>query len=144
MKHIYRAVMSVMLLLSVQTAAVADNVSYMDTEQFVSLFFDEEQTSFRYNDTLPCIIDFYTTWCGPCKMLAPVMSELSDKYAGKVRFYKMDTERERPVAAFLSINSIPQLLFVPVGGKPQMLKGFRPKEVLEAVIDEYLLEEKEY
>ena len=139
MKTLSKLLLSAIFLTAPLLTLHADNVKYLTTEEFMKLFLNEERTEFRYNDTVPCIIDFYTTWCGPCKMLAPVMATLSDQYKGKVRFYKMDTEKELTVAAMFGINSIPQIFFVPLNNKPQMLKGYRTQEVLEAIINEYLL-----
>ena len=72
-------------------------------------------------------------------MLAPIMSELSEQYKGQVNFYKVDIDKERYVARLLGITSIPQMLFVPLSDRPQMIKGFRQKEIIEAIINEYLL-----
>ena len=88
---------------------------------------------------MPCVIDFYTTWCGPCKRLAPIMEELSQTYAGKVRFYKADTEQERELAYVFQIASIPQVLYIPMEGQPLLLKGLYPKEEIIRIIDTHLL-----
>ena len=85
------------------------------------------------------MIDFYTTWCGPCKRLAPIMEELSEKYKGKVKFYKADTEKEQELAYVFQISSIPQVLYIPKSGKPTLLKGLYPKENIEMIIDKLLL-----
>ena len=89
------------------------------------------------------VIDFYTTWCGPCKRLAPIMEEMSQKYCDQVTFYKADTERERELAYVFNISSIPQVLYIPVEGKPMLLKGLYPKEEIVKIIDEFLLGNKE-
>lgn len=87
----------------------------------------------------PCIIDFYTTWCGPCKMIAPILEELSEEYKGRIDIYKVDTEKERDLAAAFSIRSIPTLLFCPKTGKPQMAKGALGKADFRKTIDDVLL-----
>ena len=118
----------------------ADDVVYITTEQFKARIFDyKNEKDWKYQGDKPCVIDFYTTWCGPCKRLAPIMEELSQKYCDQVRFYKADTERERELAYVFGINSIPQVLYIPVEGKPMLLKGLYPKENIEQIIDEFLL-----
>lgn len=122
---------------------MADDVVYLTTAQFCERVFDyktERDWNFRGNK--PCVIDFYTTWCGPCKRLAPIMEELSQTYCDRVTFYKVDTERERELAYVFGINSIPQVLYIPMEGKPMLLQGLYPKENIIQIIDEFLLKEK--
>ena len=122
---------------------MADDVVYLTTAQFRERVFDyktERDWNFRGNK--PCVIDFYTTWCGPCKRLAPIMEELSQTYCDRVTFYKVDTERERELAYVFGINSIPQVLYIPMEGKPMLLQGLYPKENIIQIIDEFLLKEK--
>ncbi len=120
--------------------SMAEGVSYISTEQFKKEVFDYvHEKDWKYLGKKPCVIDFYTTWCGPCKRLAPIMEELSNQYAGKVNFYKADTEQERELAYIFQINSIPQVLYVPVEGQPILLKGLYPKEEIIKIIDEHLL-----
>ncbi len=90
----------------------------------------------------PCLIDFYTTWCGPCKRLAPVLEELALEYAGKIDIYKVDTDKEPELAAAFGIRSIPTLLFCPMGEKPQIRQGALPKETLIDIFDTVLLKQK--
>ena len=82
----------------------------------------------------PCIIDFYADWCGPCKMIAPIMEELFDKYAGEVDIYKIDTEAEQELTVVFGIRSIPSILFVPTDDQPQMAMGALPKHTFKEVI----------
>ena len=122
---------------------LADDVVYLNTDQFRERVFDyKTQREWTYNGQKPCVVDFYTTWCGPCKRLAPIMEELSQTYCDQVSFYKVDTERERELAYVFGISSIPQVLYIPVEGKPMLLKGLYPKEEIVRIIDEYLLKEK--
>ena len=119
---------------------VADDVTYLTTEEFKARIFDyTTEKKWKYNGTQPCVIDFYTTWCGPCKRLAPIMEELSQTYCDQVKFYKVDTERERELAGVFRINSIPQVLYVPAEGEPMLLKGLYPREDIIEIIDDYLL-----
>ena len=96
----------------------------------------------KFEGELPCLIDFYADWCGPCKMVAPIMDELSELYKGKVNFYKINTETEHELAGAFGISSIPSLLFVPKNGQPQMAIGALPKETLVQVIENELLAAK--
>lgn len=123
--------------------ASADDVVYLTTEQFKQRVFDySAERDWKYRGDKPCVIDFYTTWCGPCKRLAPIMEELSQTYCDRVVFYKVDTERERELAYQFQISSIPQVLYIPVEGKPVLLKGLYPKETIVKIIEEQLLTDK--
>ena len=123
---------------------LAEDVVYLTTEQFRARIFDyKNEKDWNFKGDKPCVIDFYTTWCGPCKRLAPIMEEMSQKYCDQVVFYKADTERERELAYVFGINSIPQVLYIPVEGKPMLLKGLYPKDEIERIIDEFLLDKKE-
>lgn len=122
---------------------LAEDVVYITTEQFKARIFDyKNNKEWNYKGDKPCVIDFYTTWCGPCKRLAPIMEELSQTYCDQVVFYKADTERERELAYVFGINSIPQVLYIPVESKPMLLKGLYPKEDIIKIIDEFLLGKK--
>ena len=98
----------------------------------------EENKDWKFEGKLPTIIDFYADWCGPCKMIAPILEELSDEYEGKVNIYKIDTEAEQELAAAFAIRSIPSLLFIPKDEPPQMANGALPKQELERIIKEVL------
>lgn len=87
----------------------------------------------------PAIIDFYADWCGPCKMIAPILEELAVEYNGRINIYKVNTESESELAAAFGIRSIPSLLFIPMEGEPQMARGAMPKDALREIIDEVLL-----
>jgi len=113
---------------------------HLTKESFMEKIFNyEESKEWSYKGDLPSVIDFYADWCGPCKMIAPVIEELSDEYKGRVNFYKIDTEAQQELAAMFGIQSIPSLLFIPKEGKPQMAAGALPKETLVEVIDKELL-----
>ncbi len=70
-----------------------------------------------YSDSLPTVVDFYAVWCGPCKMIAPLVEELKGKYAGKVNFVKVDVDQEPGLAAQYGINAMPTFLFLAPGGE---------------------------
>ena len=112
----------------------------LTTEDFKKSIFDyTTNQEWKYAGQLPAIIDFYADWCGPCKMVAPVLEELSKEYEGKVVIYKVDTEKEPELAAVFNIRSIPTFLFIPVEGQPAMQPGALPKNAFEKIIGEYLL-----
>ncbi len=115
-------------------------MEHLTKETFSQKVFDyERKAEWEFAGKLPCIIDFYADWCGPCRMVAPVLEELSKEYAGKVNFYKVDTEAEQELAAAFGIRSIPSILFCPVEGKPQMAMGALPKQAFVQAINEVLL-----
>lgn len=139
-KNIFITLLCVLIALP----SMAEDVVYITTEQFRARVFDyKAEKDWKYKGDKPCVIDFYTTWCGPCKRLAPIMEEMSQKYCDQVTFYKADTERERELAYVFNISSIPQVLYIPVEGKPMLLKGLYPKEEIINIIDEFLLGNKE-
>lgn len=109
-------------------------------EKFLEKVFNYEQNKdWKFNGELPCLIDFYADWCGPCKMVAPVLEELSEEFAGKINIYKVDTEAQQELAAAFGIRSIPSLLFCPKDDKPQMAQGALPKPALIEAINTVLL-----
>ena len=114
-------------------------VEHLSTEAFKEKVFDfSTQQEWNYLGDLPCVIDFYADWCGPCKTVAPILEELAQEYEGKVLFYKVDTQVERDLAGAFGIRSIPSLLFIPSSGKPQMAVGALPKGEMQRAITEVL------
>ena len=87
----------------------------------------------------PVLVDFYSTWCGPCKMLEPILEELSKEYENEIDIYKLNTEEEMETAAAFGIMSVPTLLFIPMSDKPSMNPGAPSKEMLKELIDQKLL-----
>lgn len=112
---------------------------HITTDEFKQKVFNwDENSEWKYEGDLPAIIDFYADWCGPCKMVAPILEELSDQYDGKLRIYKVDTDKEQELAMAFGIQSIPSILFIPMDDKPQMAAGALPKETLQQVIKDVL------
>ena len=101
--------------------------------------YEQNPQEWKYLGDKPCIIDFYADWCGPCKMVAPLLEELAKEYDGEIYVYKIDTEKEQELAQAFGIRSIPSLLFVPMNEQPQMVMGALPKSELKKAIDDILL-----
>jgi thioredoxin len=113
---------------------------HLTKQTFLEKVFNyEKNTEWKFSGEVPCIIDFYADWCGPCKMVAPLLEELSEEYKGKINIYKVDTEAEQELAAVFGIRSIPSILFVPMDDKPQMAQGALPKDALKEAIEKVLL-----
>lgn len=113
----------------------------LTTEDFKKKVFDyENEKEWKYRGELPAIIDFYADWCGPCKMVAPILEELSTEYEGKLLIYKIDTETERELSGAFGIQSIPSMLFIPMNAQPMMQAGALPKHVLKQAIEENLIQ----
>lgn len=111
----------------------------LTTESFKEKVFNWEETQeWKFRGELPCIIDFYADWCGPCKMVAPILEQLSKEYEGKINIYKVDTEDQQELAGMFGIQSIPSILFCPVEGQPQMAMGALPKASFESAISDVL------
>lgn len=116
------------------------NMEYLTAQTFKEKVFNyETNKEWKYEGEVPCIIDFYADWCGPCKMIAPTLEELAEEYDGKIMIYKVDTEKEQELASAFGIRSIPSLLFVPKDGQPQMAVGALTKEGFVQAINDVLL-----
>ena len=108
-------------------------------EAFLEKVFDfEKNKEWKFKGSAPAIIDFYADWCGPCKMIAPILEQLSEEFGDKLTIYKVDTEAEQELSAAFGIRSIPSMLFCPMEGQPQMANGALPKPELEKIIEEVL------
>lgn len=115
----------------------------LTTQDFKDKVFNyEKEKEWSYKGQLPVIIDFYADWCGPCKMVAPVLEELSREYEGQLQIYKVNTETELELASVFGIRSIPTFLFIPVDGEPMMQPGAFPKKVFQQVIEEHLVKKE--
>ena len=115
-------------------------LEHLTLETFKKKVFDfEKNTEWKFEGKVPAVVDFYADWCGPCKMVAPVLEELAIEYKGKINIYKVDTEDQQELAAVFGIRSIPSLLFCPSDGAPQMAMGALPKDTFKKAIEDILL-----
>jgi thioredoxin len=117
---------------------------YLTTADFQEKIWDYKNnpSQWTFKGELPAVIDFYADWCKPCKQIAPIMDDLADHYDGKVKIYKVNTDKERELSSIFGIKSIPSILFIPKDGKPRMQSGAMSKEAYMSIIDEIVLVNK--
>ena len=116
---------------------------HLNKETFLEKVFDfEKNQEWKYKGELPALIDFWAPWCGPCRMVGPVLDELSEEYKGKIHIYKVNTDEEQELGGAFGIRSIPSLLFIPKEGQPKMAVGALPKDALVDAIKKELLSDE--
>ena len=103
--------------------------------------YEANPNDWKFEGSRPAIVDFYATWCGPCKVIHPILEELSKEYSGKVDIYQIDVDKEQDLAAAFGIRSIPTLLMIPMKEEPRIMQGAMPKDQLKKAIDEFLLKQ---
>jgi thioredoxin 1 len=112
---------------------------HLTSETFATKVFDyRTQQEWKYEGTLPAIVDFWAQWCGPCRMVGPVLEELGKEYDGRLAVYKVNVDEQPEVASAFGIQSIPSLLFIPMSGTPQMAAGALPKATLVKIMKDVL------
>ncbi len=114
-------------------------LEHLTVDTFKEKVFDfETNKDWKFEGSRPAIIDFYADWCGPCKVVAPLLEELQAEYGDKLDIFKVNTEDQKELSSVFGIQSIPSLLFVPTEGQPQMAMGALPKETFKQAISEVL------
>ena len=113
---------------------------HLTKDTFKMKIFDfEKNQDWKFEGDIPCIVDFWAPWCGPCRMVGPVLDEISKEYAGKLNIFKVNTDEEQELGAIFGIRSIPSILFIPVDGQPKMAVGALPKNNIIDIIEKELL-----
>jgi len=114
-------------------------IEHLTAETFKQKVFNyESNKEWKFEGAKPALIDFYADWCGPCKMVAPILEELAGEFEGKIDIYKVDTEAQQELASIFGIQSIPSLLFIPLNDQPQMAMGALPKDSFKQAFKEVL------
>ena len=139
--------LALLLTLSVNVVLAGEgDVVKIDRAQFKAQIMDYEKSPkvWKYEGKLPCIVDFYADWCGPCRLASPALEELAKKYKGKIVVYKVNTDQERELSTVFGISGIPAFLWVPQAGNPTMTSGVArsPEEIIsqfEKMINDVLL-----
>jgi len=144
-KSILNIFVVVFLFFAFDAQAKDGEVMKIDKAQFKALVMDYEKNpkEWKFAGKLPCIIDFYADWCGPCKTASPILEELALKYKGKLVVYKINTDQERELSTVFGISGIPAFLWVPQQGNPTMTSGVgksveATKEQFEKMIQDQL------
>jgi len=111
---------------------------------FIEKVFNYENNpeEWKYNGDKPAIVDFYATWCGPCRITSPILKDLAAEYGEDIYVYKIDVDKEPELAAMFGVQSIPMFLFIPMNEKPQIAMGALPRKSFKEVIDTFLLKKE--
>jgi len=119
------------------------NVVHLGKREFKEKIYDYTfSKEWKYKGDLPAVVDFYADWCAPCKMVSPILNDLSIEYAGKINIYKVNTEKDPEVAKAFGVSSIPTLLFIAQTGKPTVVRGAQSRQSLKSNIERILPKEE--
>lgn len=124
---------------SEKAESVSNAIEHLTPATFKSKVFNYESKTYKFEGDKPCIIDFYASWCGPCKVMAPTLQTVADEYKGKINVYKVDVDAQKELAQAFGISGIPTLLFCPKSEKPQMSSGLMSKADFDRAIKEVLM-----
>ena len=136
MKKLFFILFATVLSLSA-FSQTSPKIIHLDDNSFKEKVYDYANSKeWDFKGNKPVIVDFYATWCGPCKRVAPVLEELQKEYGDDIQIYKVDTDKSPAVSAAFGIRSIPSFLFIPAKGKPTMAQGALPKKTfVKAITD---------
>lgn len=134
MKRIF-LLLSLLLIISGFGLQVNAQVKQINSSEFKELVSAKNLKDWEFKGNKPVVVDFFATWCGPCKQVAPIFEEIASEYKDSVDFYKVDTDQNRDLIRIYGINSIPTFMFIPVKGEPIIKKGVLSKDQFKELID---------
>ena len=114
-------------------------VTELTADTFQTKVYNLNQEELVFLGDKPAIVDFYASWCGPCRAISPILEELAAEYKDKIVIYKVDVDASPDLAQAFGIRSIPAVLFIPLKGESKMTVGGRSKEDFKKQIDTILL-----
>ena len=139
-----KAVVLLMFMFAGSLVSFADGkkeAKEINTTQFMELVmdFNESPDEWKYKGDLPSIIDFHAVWCGPCKVLSPILEKIAKEYKGKINVYKVNVDNEPIVAQKMGVTAMPTVVFSPMNGKPKVNVGLMSESDIRKVINDFLL-----
>lgn len=124
---------------SSKTSASQGKVVELSSEDFKKKVADINKNEWAYLGDKPCILDFYASWCGPCKMLSPHLDKMAQKYSKDIVVYKINVDKNRDLAMAFDARSIPLVVFIPKNGTPRANRGYMSEAEVETAIQNLLL-----
>lgn len=149
MKKIRTVLTALLIVLVASAAEPQDKKSVKPIEltktTFLEKVFNYENNPevWKYNGDKPAIVDFYATWCGPCRITSPILKDLAAEYGEEIYVYKIDVDKEPELARMFGVQSIPMFLFIPMNEQPQIAMGALPRKSFKEAIDTFLLKKEE-
>lgn len=99
---------------------------------------DQNFSSTVESSSVPVVVDFWASWCGPCKMLAPIVDEIASELEGKAQFFKLNVDDNPVISTQHRISSIPTVMVFKGGNIVETIVGFRPKEAIKGLIEKHI------
>jgi len=149
MKKLTTLLAVLLIVLTANAAEPQDNKTVKPIEltraTFLEKVFNYENNPevWKYNGDKPAIVDFYATWCGPCRITSPILADLAAEYGDEIYVYKIDVDKEPELARMFGVQSIPMFLFIPMNEQPQVAMGALPRKSFKEAIDTFLLKKED-